>query len=179
MSQLKKAKHKFKTVPDEVKHSLFELVGDLKAKEFNALIKPYLGIEKKGKRIIELRNEMDRTLLNEAAYRGNYEVVLLLLQLHNDHKVSIYSEDVNGNNALELACIRGYNNHPKELVHVDTKKVNISKRYMTAKVLLDSKTNVIPGKNPAHTHTTCCGSSKKIQHSSKIFDFCRSNLKKR
>lgn len=107
-------KKTFKTIPEQFKQSVFELAGDLDKHEFKTLVKPYLGIETEGERLIDLRDSNDRTLVNQAAFKGNFQVLKYLLAIHKEKRVTAYSEDVNGNNALELACIRGYNNTPKE-----------------------------------------------------------------
>lgn len=130
----------FKTIPDQFRQSVFELAGDLDLKEFKSLVKPFLGIQKEGERLIDLTDSNDRTLVSQAAFKGNYQVLRYLLGMHKEKKVPVYSEDINGNNALELACIRGYNNTTKERhIHANGYQTNISKRFFVIKLLLGYK----------------------------------------
>ena len=139
-ADLQVTKKTYKTIPEQFQQSVFELAGDLDLNEFKHLVKPYLGIQKEGERLIDLKDSNDRTLVNQAAFKGNYQVLKYLLAIHKAKRVSAYSEDVNGNNALELACIRGYNNTPKERQsHQNGHQTNITKRYFVIKLLLDHK----------------------------------------
>lgn len=69
---IKEAKRTFKSIPDQFRQSLFELAGDLNRVEFANLIKPYLAIRKKGGRLIDLRDANKRSLLSQAAFKGNF-----------------------------------------------------------------------------------------------------------
>ena len=137
---IKEGKKTYKTIPTQFKQSLFELTGDLDRKEFAELIKPYVAIRKKGQRLIDLKDANNRSLLSQAAFKGNSEVVQYLLAFYKALNTNPYSEDINGNNALELACIRGYNNsHTERYEHSSGSLTNISKRYFVIRHLLEFK----------------------------------------
>ena len=99
----------FPSIPDGSKLGLFELSADFNYKDLEALTQPYKTIKTPGKRLVDLKDDNGRTLLSNAAFRGNSYAVQFFMNLHHECSVSIYSEDNNGNNPIELACIRGYN----------------------------------------------------------------------
>jgi ankyrin repeat protein len=121
----------YKSIPDGFKLELFELVQDLHKDEFRGLIDPYVHITEEGERLIDLRDHDDRSLLSVAAYKGNHFNVEIVLELYRKLGVSPYSEDKNGNNALELACIRGYNSYSGALAESNrTKRYEVIARLM-------------------------------------------------
>ena len=124
------------------------------------MIQPYIHIKKSGKRLVDLKDENKRTLLSNAAFKGNHQVVKLLIELHRESSVSIYSEDSNGNNPVELACIQGFNTD--RFIRTDD---GTTYRYEVLKLLLDPNTNTIEkdGKNK----------------DKKLFDFSTESLYKR
>lgn len=122
----------FKTIPDGFKLELFELVQDLHKDEFRVLIEPYVKITEKNERLIDLRDHDNRSLLSVAAFKGNYYNVGIILELYTKAGVSPYSEDKNGNNALELACIRGYNSYSGALSETGrTKRYEVVARLLS------------------------------------------------
>lgn len=84
-------------------------------------------------------------------------MVEYLLGFYKALNVSPYQEDINGNNAVELACIRGYNNNPLEVhTHDSGLATTSSRRYFVIKILLSfkitglaAKRKILPGQNPA------------------------------
>ena len=87
-----------------------------------------------------------RNMLHLAARRGSFEILEIILQEMKDLKINPATFDINGDTALDLACIRGFDNSENES-HLDSnffpenpegsRQKITSKRYQVAKRLLD------------------------------------------
>jgi len=55
-----------------------------------------------------------RNMLHLAARRGSFEILEIILQEMKSLKINPVSYDINGDTALDLACIRGFDNSEEE-----------------------------------------------------------------
>jgi hypothetical protein len=59
--------------------------------------------------VLKLTDKKGRNLLSATCYKGNYRLINYLLSLHKEHRVPARVLDISDNDAVELACIRGFN----------------------------------------------------------------------
>ena len=65
-----------------------------------------------------------RTLLHIACFRGSIEVLGTILENHRTLRIDTNSKDKNHDTPLNLACIRGYQEGPKEVYEANDKDGN-------------------------------------------------------
>ena len=85
-------------------------------------------------KILDLRK---RNMIHIAAYRGSIQVLKILLRNYQELDLSIDQPDINGDNPLELACIRGYDARKTEYYFDKKLGYRTSKRYKVVSMLLD------------------------------------------
>lgn len=56
-----------------------------------------------------------RNMLHLAARRGSVQILEIILREMKDLKINPVSYDINGDTALDLACIRGFDNNEGEV----------------------------------------------------------------
>jgi len=111
-----------------IKHRIFKIAEDGNYEQFAYMMRCCKFLMES---FLTLRDESDRTLLHISAYKGNHLILKSLLQAHKDYRVSAFSQDINGNSALELSCIRGYDISPNEKCLEE-----IATTYLVSKLIL-------------------------------------------
>ncbi len=97
-------------MPKDEKHRLFELAEDFGEEDFRPLIEMHKeNKEEEIKKLLKLKDKKGRNLLSACCFKGNSKLVDYLLNLYAEHDVPALVLDISGNDALELACIRGFN----------------------------------------------------------------------
>jgi hypothetical protein len=96
-----------------------------------------------------LKDQKGRNLLSATCFKGNYQIIDYILGLHREHKVPARVLDVTQNDALELACIRGFNlvdedekvdvKRPPDFDVPEIKAYSESRRFIIIKKLLAHK----------------------------------------
>jgi hypothetical protein len=133
----------FKSVSKSDKFRIFEVVSDGNMAKFNYYKQMYsLRSDKNNVTLnfLRLRDPRNRSLVHTAAYRGSVDILKDLLQMFAKKRtknVRAFSLDKNGDSALDLACIRGFDHVFDETYTVEGKDEITSKRYQCVKMLLE------------------------------------------
>jgi len=92
------------------------------------------------RKVLSIKDYRNRNLLSNSAYRGSIQVMELLLEAHRKENIPINLLDMNKDDAIYLACIRGYQEIPKETYKSkdeNGKDSVTSKRFQCVRMLLN------------------------------------------
>lgn len=76
-------------------------------------------------------------MIHIAAFRGSCEIMEILLEKSKINEIPINATDVNGDDPVNLACIRGFDERVDEQVFDEEIGRYVSRRFKVAKLLLD------------------------------------------
>ena len=122
------------SIPSADKFRLFEIVEDNLLDKFNLYLTSYQKIEKK---LLTIKDTLNRGLVHVAAYRGSIEILSRLLERNKTLEIPSNTKDVNGDSPLDLACVRGFDQNKNEYYTDPNTREDTSKRFVVVKLLLD------------------------------------------